>query len=278
MTLWRSDAAARFSASAAAYAATMAPALRPVAAEVVRRAALQPGERVLDLGTGTGTAAGLARGEGRVVTGLDGAPGMLEIARAEVPGVTFVEGDFGAVPFADASFDVVIACHALLFATDRIAVLREWHRVTRPGGRLSLSVPGPWEATMGPLIDPIYSSYGLATARDYPDPPELAAWARAAGWSSIDTDADPTVAIHLADEKAYRLWLSTGSRGTATAGWPEGRIEALKAELLAVTPRQPDGSLAIPFGALYLSAVRADAPDRRAALLAPPERSPNEPA
>jgi len=254
MTLWRSDAAARFSASAAAYAATMAPALRPVAARVVQRAALQAGERVLDTGTGTGTAAGLARGEGRTVTGLDGAPGMLEIARAEVPGVTFVEADFGAVPFADGTFDVVITCHALLFAADRIAVLREWLRVTRPAGRLSLSVPGPWEATMGPLFDPIYSSYGLATARDYPDPPELADWARAAGWGSVTTDSDPKIAIPLADENAYRLWLTTGSRGKATEGWPQERVAALKAELHAVTPRQPDGSLAIPFGALYLGA------------------------
>lgn len=256
MSLWRADAAARFSASAAAYAATMAPALRPVAARVVRRARLQPGERVLDLGTGTGTAAGLASGDGRGVTGLDAAAGMLEIARAEVPGVTFIDGDFGALPFADAPFDVVIACHALLFATDRVAVLREWSRVTRIVGRLSLSVPGPWEATMGPLYDPIYASYGLTTARDYPDRADLAGWARAAGWRSVRTTADPTMAIHLADEAAYRVWLTTGSRGTATAGWSAERVAALKSDLLAVTPRAPDGSLAIPFGSLYLSAVR----------------------
>ena len=254
MGFWRSDAAARFSASAAAYAATMAPALRPVAERVVRDARLQSGERVLDLGTGTGTAAGLARGEGRSVTGLDAAPGMLEIARAGVPGVTFVDGDFGGLPFGDGAFDVLIACHALLFAADRVAVLREWRRVTVPGGRLSLSVPGPWEATLGPRIDPIYNSFGLATARDYPSRAELAGWARSAGWRAIRTAADPEVAIPLADEAAYRLWLSTGSRGTATAGWPADRLEALKTEMLAVTPRAPDGSLRIPFGALYLVA------------------------
>jgi len=256
MTFWRSDATARFSASAAAYAATMAPALRPVAAEVVRRAALQPAERVLDLGTGTGTAAGMARGEGRSVTGLDGAAGMLEIARGEVPDATFVDGDFGAVPFDDGTFDVAIACHSLLFAADRVAVLGEWLRVTRPGGRLSLSVPGPWEATMGPIMDPIYASYGLATARDYPDRADLSSWAEAAGWRSVSTAADPTIAIHLADEATYHLWLTTGSRGTATAGWPEERVAAFKAATLAATPRQADGSLSVPFGALYLTAER----------------------
>ncbi len=254
MTLWRSDAAARFSASAAAYAATMAPALRPVAERVVRDARLLPGERVLDLGTGTGTAAGLCLGEGRTVTGIDAAAGMLEIARAQVPGVTFVEGDFGALPFADGAFDALVATHALLFAADRVAVLREWRRVTRPGGRLSLSVPGPWKATMGPLYDPIYDSYGLATARDYPTRAELAGWARSAGWSLVRTTADPGVAIPLADDAAYQVWLRTGSRGSATAGWPDQRREALKGEMLAVTPRAPDGSLRIPFGGLFLLA------------------------
>ena len=232
----------------------MAPALRPVAARVVRRARLQPGERVADFGTGTGTAAGLARGEEREVTGLDAAAGMLEIARARVAGVTFVDGDFGDLPFAEACFDVVIACHALLFAADRVAVLRQWLRVARPGGRLSLSVPGPWEATMGPLYDPIYASYGLTTARDYPDPDELRAWARAAGWEAVRTAADPAMSIRLADTAAYRVWLTTGSRGAATASWPGERVQALRDDLLGVTPRAPDGSLTIPFGALYLVA------------------------
>ena len=81
--------AQRFSETAAGYAATMAPSLRPVAEAVVRRAQLQPGERVLDIGTGTGSAAAAARGEGRQVIGVDAAPGMLEIARREVPGARF---------------------------------------------------------------------------------------------------------------------------------------------------------------------------------------------
>lgn len=256
MTFWRSDAAARFSASAAAYAATMVPALRPVAERVVREAHLLPGERVLDLGTGTGTAAALALGDGRSVTGLDAAPGMLEIARGAVPDATFVEGDFGALPFADGAFDALLACHALLFAADRVAVLREWHRVARRGGRVSLSVPGPWEATMAPLYEPIYVAYGLATARDYPSPEELAGWAEAAGWRAARVAADPRIGIPLADEAAFRVWMSTGSRGQATADWSPERRSSFRAELLVATPRAADGSMWVPFGALYLTARR----------------------
>ena len=87
----------RFSETALAYAETMAPSLRPVAAEVVRRAALGPHEDVLDIGTGTGIAAAAARGEGRRITGIDAAPGMLAIARDEVEGVAFEETDFMAL-------------------------------------------------------------------------------------------------------------------------------------------------------------------------------------
>ena len=93
----RHKAAPSYSASAGAYAATMAPSLRPVAAEVVRRAALRPGERVLDAGTGTGIAAAGAVGDGREVVGVDAAEGMLAIAQREVPGVRFVQSDFGAM-------------------------------------------------------------------------------------------------------------------------------------------------------------------------------------
>ena len=247
-------ASAIFDATADGYAATMAPSLRPVAAEVVRRAALQTGEHVLDVGCGTGIAASAAHAAGAEVVGLDGAPGMIAIARRDVPGVDFRVGDFNALPFEDGAFDAIISSHALLFADDRTAALREWRRVCRAGGRLSLSVPGPEERTPGTLYAEVYRDHGVARTFDYPVAGEVAGWARAAGWTDPAVDQDPEVAIRLPDADAFVTWRRTGSRGAATAGWSEEQHAALTADMLAVTPRQPDGSYAIPFGALYLTA------------------------
>jgi SAM-dependent methyltransferase len=252
----RQDAAARYSASAEAYAATMAPSLRSVAAEVVRRAALRPGERVLDAGTGTGIAAAGAVGDGREVVGVDAAEGMLAIAQREVPDVRFVQADFGAMPFAEATFDVVLAAHAILFGADRVAVLRELRRVARDGGRLSISVPGPRATTMAPLYEPIYRSFGLEPSRDYPTADELAGWATDAGWQEPATAADPATAIVLQDAAAYQTWLRVGSGGSATRDWPPERRAALEAALRDATPRDGGGAFRLPFGTLYLTARR----------------------
>jgi SAM-dependent methyltransferase len=243
-----------FDATAEGYAATMAPSLRPVAAEVVRRAALQPGERVLDVGSGTGNAAAAAHAAGAEVVGLDGAAGMIAIACREVPGVDFRVGDFNALPFDDGAFDAVISSHALLFADDRVAALREWRRVCRAGGRLSLSVPGPEERTPGTLYAEVYLRHGVPRTFGYPVAADLGGWARDAGWTAAAIDDDPTVAISLPDADAFATWRRTGSRGAATASWSEEQHADLTADMLAVTPQQPDGGYAIPFGAFYLSA------------------------
>ncbi|MCV0403819.1 MAG: class I SAM-dependent methyltransferase [Chloroflexi bacterium] len=251
-------AAQRFSETADGYARTMAPSLRRMADEVVRRAELGPGDRVLDLGTGTGTAAAMARGDGRMVVGVDAAPGMLAIARREVDGVEFVESDFAALPFDAGAFDVVIAVHALLFAADQRATLAEWVRVTRPGGRLSLSVPGPAEVSPTALYGEIYERYGIDTTARYPTSDALASVARGAGWIEVEVSADPTTGILLETEAEYRTWRDIGSRGAATADFAPEQNAALTEEMLAVTPRTDDGGFRIPFGTLYLAARAPD--------------------
>lgn len=234
----------------------MVPALTPVAVEVVRRAELRPGETVLDVGTGTGTAARLALGDGRRVIGLDGAAGMLEIARREVPEAELIQSDFSAIPLDDGSIDVLIAVHALLFSTDRVATLREWLRVTSPGGRMELSVPGPAPAVPMSVFGDVYDRYGIEwNLTDYPDTGQLAGWASDAGWIGIATDVDPSLAIPLADEEAFRTWLRVGR---VISDWDQQTIDAFARDLMAICPRDADGSFRIPFGAQYLGARRPE--------------------
>ena len=248
-------AAQAFSVTAQAYAEVMVPALTPVAVEVVRRAVLAPGEAVLDVGTGTGTAAALCTGAQRRVTGLDAAPGMLALARREHRQLDFVEGDLRSMPFPDGSFDVVVSVHALLFVEDRVAGLREMRRVTSPGGRLSLSVPGPTAVTPSAVFADLYREFGLDTRRDYPTEGQLAGWAQNAGWTDVGTSADAMTAIRLNGQDGVRRWLAAGPSGVATAQWPAARRDAFAAAISNVAPRDPDGTIRLPFGALYLTAT-----------------------
>jgi SAM-dependent methyltransferase len=252
----RQGGAAAFSETADAYKRTMALALAPVAAEVVRRAALQPGETVIDVGCGTGNAAALAVGAGRRVTGLDAAPGMLAIARGRVPEATFVEADFTALPLEDGHADVTLAAHALLFASDRVAALREWLRVTRAGGRISISVPGPGDVVPSTVLGDVYDAYGIEWGDDYPTPEDVAAWATEAGWTDVELANDPGMGIPLADDEAFRTWLRVGARNRLTGTWEPERREAFARDLMAAAPRDENGGYRLPFGAIYLTGVR----------------------
>jgi ubiquinone/menaquinone biosynthesis C-methylase UbiE len=122
---------------------------RPVARDLVEAAALSPGERVLDVGCGTGIVARLAadklKGTG-TVAGLDVNPGMLAVAREVTPdatGIDWYEADAEAIPLPDDSFDVVLCQMSLQFISGRVNALREMRRVLAPEGRLVLNVPGP---------------------------------------------------------------------------------------------------------------------------------------
>ncbi|MEP6808117.1 MAG: methyltransferase domain-containing protein [Chloroflexota bacterium] len=232
----------------------MAPSLRTMAVAVVQRAKLQAGERILDAGTGTGIGAAASLTSGREVVGVDAAAGMLAIARTEVPGAQFVEADYTKLPFPAGHFNVVISVHALHFAEDPIPALAEWRRVTRPGGRLSLSVPGPRSALYFKLFDPIYRRHGLRRRVDTSSRAKLLGWARAAGWHQVRVDADPTTVIRLAGPDSFARWMRTGSRAGMSRSISAERLAALEADLLEATPAGADRLLQIPFGTLYLTA------------------------
>jgi arsenite methyltransferase len=108
---------------------------------------LDPGERVLDLGSGAGTdsliAAQMVGDDGRV-TGIDMTPEMLTKARTAAAAmgaanVEFVEAEAERLPFPNESFDVVISNGVIDLIPDKDAVFAELFRVLAPGGRMQIA-------------------------------------------------------------------------------------------------------------------------------------------
>jgi len=134
-----------------AYEAYLVPKFfRPWADRLLAVAEVAEGERVLDVGCGTGIvargAAPLVGDQGRVV-GVDLNPAMLETARKEAshlsPAIEWRHEDATELSFPDDSFDLVLSQQALQFVSDPPGLLAQARRVLRPGGRVGLNVLRP---------------------------------------------------------------------------------------------------------------------------------------
>jgi SAM-dependent methyltransferase len=156
---------------------TTAVKLLPAARAVLDAAALAAGERVIDVGCGTGNAALLAARDGAIATGVDPAARLLEVAgrAADEEGlrVIFELGDASALPAADASADAVVSVFGVIFAPDRRAAAAELARVTAPGGRIVLSAWRP-EGAVGDMARA--SREAVSRALELPPGPPPFAW------------------------------------------------------------------------------------------------------
>src|SRR5512133_678694 len=119
--------------------------LQPVSDALFDRASLQPGERVLDVGVGSGATTGEAweavRPDGSV-TGIDIAPPMIAAARQRITAsqIEWIVGDAASYDFPSGSYDAVISRFGVMFFTDPVAAFRNLCEATRPGGRLIVTV------------------------------------------------------------------------------------------------------------------------------------------
>jgi SAM-dependent methyltransferase len=217
----------------------------PVSVDLLETAALQAGERVLDVACGTGLIARLAAeqvGPTGSVTAIDIAPDMIDVARATPsPGGAPIDwhvGDATALALPDDSYDVVLCQMGLIFMEDRPAALAEMRRVLAAGGRLVVNTPGtiqpPFELMEQAIVDHISPELGgfvrAVFSMDHPD--AVAALLRTAGLH--DVDANVSIATFHLDAPAAFLWqyINLTPMGPFVAQAPEAAQAAMERQVV----------------------------------------------
>lgn len=137
-------------------------------------AAVGRGTRALDAGTGPGYVAAACAVRGADVVGIDVAAEMVALARKLRPEIEFRRGDAERLPFADGSFDAVLANFLILHVGRPEQVAAELTRVLKPGGRLALST---WDVPkrarlLGVLVDAV-AEVGVPPPTDIPAGPPI---------------------------------------------------------------------------------------------------------
>jgi phosphatidylethanolamine/phosphatidyl-N-methylethanolamine N-methyltransferase len=125
---------------ASVYDLTFGPTLHPGRLHARDRMVIAPGDRILEVGVGTGINASLYPSHCHV-TGIDLSTSMLDkarerVARQDLRNIRLLEMDAAALTFADNSFDIVYAPYLVSVVPDPVHVVKEMRRVCRPGGRI----------------------------------------------------------------------------------------------------------------------------------------------
>jgi SAM-dependent methyltransferase len=223
------------------------------------------GQRVLDVGCGTGVLARAAHarvGAHGQVAGLDPNDGMLAVARRAEPDIEWQPGLAEQLPYPDHSFDRTVSQFALMFFTDPKAALREMSRVTRPDGRMAFAV---WDrldnnrgyARLAVLIEELFGSDAANAIRA---PFQLGDVVSLVDLATIAL-SDPTVTHHpgVARFESIEAWLHTEIRGWTLADTIDdhGFATLLDAALKQLSDLVADGRVAFDVSALVVTGSTA---------------------
>jgi phosphatidylethanolamine/phosphatidyl-N-methylethanolamine N-methyltransferase len=152
------------------------PTLHPGRLRAIQRMDIQPGERVLEVGVGTGINLSLYP-KHCSVTGIDFSGSMLEKAREraavkELRNARLLQMDAADLKFADDSFDIVYAPYLISVVPDPVQVAREMRRVCRPGGRIIILnhflSPNPILGHLERMMTPLTIHVGFKADLDLP--------------------------------------------------------------------------------------------------------------
>ncbi|MFF4947102.1 class I SAM-dependent methyltransferase [Streptomyces rubiginosohelvolus] len=251
-----------WSGKAEAYADTYAHLCAHLVPALLDAAEAGPGTRVLDVGCGSGTVSAAAVARGASVYAADAEPGMVAATRRAVPGVTAHIARLPELPYAKDTFDAVVGNFVLNHVGRPLAALAELRRITRPGGRVAVTI---WRAPGAPgqtLIGRAAQAAGLTRPAwlpaltpedDFPRTPEgLAALLDTAGL--LDADCSEMAWEHRCDPDTWWAGAEQGIGAIGqvlTSGGAEGVAAARRAYGdLCAEFRTRDGLLELPHVAL----------------------------
>ena len=251
---------------AQAFAGSFAQLCAYTVPQLLDAAGVRAGIRVLDVGTGTGTAAVAACERGAKVTAVDAEPSMVELAAQAAPAADVRVAILPQLPFDDGQFDALVSNFVINHVGRPRDALAELRRVVRPGGRIALTIwsdrAAPGQALLGRAVEaagverPAHLP-PLAPEDDFPRSPQgLTALVEAAGFQ--DAECGTVRWNHRADPD---VWWSGPAAGVAFVGQiVVSQPEEIRAEikrhfdLLSKEFAGADGQLVLPHEALLVEA------------------------
>ena len=236
---------------------------------LLEAAGVESGTRLLDVACGPGHIAAAAAAKGAKPVGLDAAEGMVAVARARYAEIEFQQGDAERLPFADASFDAVVAGFVVNHLPRPERALAEFARVVRPGGRVAVTV---WDrparmrllGVLGEAVertegvrDPGLPSGGPDPFR-FADDAALAALLSGAGLAEAEVCS---IAFEQEVADTDELWEGMLAGSVRTAALIERQPEPVRRRIRAaleqaVAPYRSETGIALPVSAKLASGRR----------------------
>jgi SAM-dependent methyltransferase len=146
----------------------------PTYEAAIHHAEMAAGQRILEIGCGSGVFLRAAADRGAHVVGIDASAALIKVAQMRVPEAELAVGDMQFLPDADDAFDAVAGFNSFFFAADMVAALREAGRVAKPGAPIVIQVWG--QPTRCDLTAMKSALAELLPAPDAQGPPPPALW------------------------------------------------------------------------------------------------------